>query len=448
MSSLNDIVQVVISRETTAVARASFGTPGIIAEFDEDYTTVTFDRYRSYASISEMSDDGWTTGDPVYDAAVVLFSQNPTVNSVTVGRKDSADANWGDALTEIQAATEDWYCFMIIANQTSKATFDIDFVTGNSIVFTINGIAVTAIPFNTSNSQTYDDIKTQIEADIADSIVTVNATAKTVLVEIFGQSGVTIMSVVVTGGVSQPVGIITYEQDEDYEAVRTWAETQKKIFFLCSSDVEIYNSGSTTDIAYTTKNGAYDRTVVLFHTNSQGDSSPAYFEAGWIGETLPYDAGSQTWSFKTISGVSTYALTSGQRSAILAKNANIYTTIAKVNNITRQGKVGSGEYIDIIRGIDWLESRLQEEVFSNLINKRKIPFTDEGITLIAGVIQGVLNEAARQGLLVVDSIEITVPLASAVSSADKIARNLPDINFTAVLQGAIHNVEINGTVTV
>jgi hypothetical protein len=446
MSRLNDIVQVIISRETQAVTQTGFGIPAIISEFLTSKTITTFVRHRYYGSLTEMTDDGWSSSDPEYEAASLIFSQNPKVSQIMIGRKDASDSTWADALTAIQIASSDWYTFMIIASSVATYTFDIDFVTGNNIDFTINGTAVTTVPFNTDNTTTYADIKTQIEADIANSSVTVNATAKTVLVEIL-DGGVTSASVVVTGGASQAVGTVTYQDEDDFKAAAAWAETQTKIFFYASSSAAIYDSGSTTDIAYYMKNLAYDRTVSIYHDAAQGDASPSWIEAAWPGESLPYDPGSQTWAFKTLSGVAAYGLTSGERTAILDKNCNIYTETGGVN-ITENGKVASGEYIDIMRGIDWLTSRLQTEVFTNFVNSRKVPFTDEGITAIAGIVQGVLEEGASVGLLISESIEITAPKRADISSANLLARNLPDVEFTATLQGAIHNVEISGVVTV
>lgn len=443
--ALSDIVQVNITRETQAVTRAGFGTYGIIAEFATDKTTVTFDRYRIYGSLSEMTDDGWAVGDEVYDMAVLMFSQNPKLSQVLVGRKDAADASWLAALTAVQEESADWYCFSIIATKAATATFDTDFVTSNSIVFTINGVAVTAVPFTTDNAGTYAAIKTQIEADITDSEVTIDAMAKTVIVEIFGDQ-VETMSVVVTGGTTQPVGTVTYINEDDYKAAAAWAETQKKIFFYASSSAAIYNPSSETDIAYYMKNLAYARTVSIYHTSAQGDSAPSYIEAAWPGECLPYDVGEQTWAYKTLAGVATYHLTSGKRTAILAKNCNIYTTVAGVN-ITEQGKVAEGEYIDIIRGVDALEAALQENVYALLINNRKIPFTDEGIAVIEGTVKQTLYDFADAGFLIKESIVLTVPKYADISSADKIARTLDDIEWEANPQGAIHVVKITGRIT-
>ncbi len=445
MSRLSDIVQVTITRETQAVTQAGFGTPAIISEFLTSKTSPAFDRHRYYASLTEMTDNGWSSSDPEYTAASIIFSQNPKVDRVMIGRKDVADASWSDALSAIQIDQEDWYVFLIIASSVSTVTFDIDFVVSNSIVFTINGTAVTAVPFNTTNAQTYADIKTQIEADIANSSVTVDDVARTVVIEVLG--GVSSASVVVTGGATQPTGSVTYVNEDDFKAAAAWAETQRKIYFYASSSSGILNAGSTTDIAYVMKNFAYDRTVSIYHTDAQGDAEPSWIEGGFPGEALPYDPGSQTWAYKTIAGVPAYTLTSGERTAVLDKNCNIYTPTGGVN-VTEQGKVASGEYIDIIRGIDWLESRLQTEVFTNLVNARKVPYTDEGVTVIVGTVQSVLEEAARKDLLILSSIVVTAPLVKDISTTDKINRHLPDIEFEALLAGAIHTVKITGTVSV
>ena len=61
-------------------------------------------------------------------------------------------------------------------------------------------------------------------------------------------------------------------------------------------------------------------------------------------------------------------------------------------------------------------------------------------------IEGRLELAVTQGIL--SEYEVTVPLVADIDPADKAVRNLPDVNFTGVLAGAIHTVEIAGTISV
>ena len=129
------------------------------------------------------------------------------------------------------------------------------------------------------------------------------------------------------------------------------------------------------------------------------------------------------------------------------KNCNYYSEVGGVN-ITQEGKVASGEWIDIIIGTDWIEARLRENVFSALVNNRKSPYDDTGITLIEGLVKGVLNQAADAGILQKDSIVVSVPRYADIPQADKLARKLPNVKFSALYQGAIHRTTINGTISV
>lgn len=445
MSQLNNIVQVTISRETIQITRANFGTPAIISEFAATKTTTTFDRYRDYANLTEMTDDGWLTTDKEYIRASKIFSQDPRPDKVMVGRKkpdSEAVETWTAALTAIQTQNTDWYAFTIDSTQSATTTFDADFITGNLIDFTINGTAVTQVPFNSTNAQTYTDIETQIETDITNSIVTVDAVLRTVKVEIEG-GDVNTQSVVVTGGASQATGTTAFLTEDDIKEAAAWAETQKKIYFVTSNDADIPTS-STSDLFSDLEAFNYDRTAMQYHPDLT--TSDQFFSEGWLGVMLPKDPGSATWKFKNISGITSYNLTSSERGFVLGKNGNIYTETAGVD-ITEEGVVASGEYIDIIRGIDWLEAIIAENIYSTLVNVDKIPFTNEGIASIEGLLRESLDEAVRAGLIADDYVT-TVPKVADISTANKLARTLPDVEFTATLQGAIHKVEIQGTVSV
>ena len=112
------------------------------------------------------------------------------------------------------------------------------------------------------------------------------------------------------------------------------------------------------------------------------------------------------------------------------------------------GNVASGEWIDVMRGVDWIEATLQETIYSRLVNADKIPYTDAGVAIIKGDVQKVLTDAAGQGIITEESIVITVPKVSDISTTDRANRVLPDVEFSATLQGAIHKVEIAGVVAV
>jgi hypothetical protein len=154
--------------------------------------------------------------------------------------------------------------------------------------------------------------------------------------------------------------------------------------------------------------------------------------------------GSATWKFKELKSIPTYELTQGQITNIEKKNATWYMTSADVP-MTSNGQVASGEYIDVIHGLDWLQARIQNLVFTGLINVDKVPFTDEGIQMVISPLKTALEEGKKHGILA--SYEIEYPAVADVSITDKGKRFLPDVKFTGVLAGAIHGTKINGVVT-
>lgn len=450
MAKISDIVKVTISKQTAQITTAGFGTPAIIGEFPANKTSPNFDRHAYYATTEEMVDAGWITTDEMYLRVQKLFSQEPRPDRVMVGRKkpeSEAVETWTEALTAISDASLDWYMFTLIPTQSAKVVFDIDFVASNSIVFTINGVSVTAVPFNSDQATTMADIITQIETDIVGSSVILDPTDltdRTLIIEI-ESSSVSTASVIVTGGVSQPVGTVTLITEDDVEEIAGWTQTQKKIFFHTSDDPDIITS-SSADIGSILKLGAYSRSAINYHPQLSSDQ---YFSEAYAGRGLPFDPGSSTWNGKTLSAINTYNLSSGERTFALDKNVNIYTLIAGLG-YTEEGKTASGEWIDIMRGIDWLEARLGEKVFSELAKASnsgsKIPYTDGGVQIIVGFVKEILELAVRNGVLA--SYEVTFPKVSEVPEAEKLARNLPDIKFTGILAGAIHTVEIDGLVSV
>jgi hypothetical protein len=220
-------------------------------------------------------------------------------------------------------------------------------------------------------------------------------------------------------------------------------ESNKRLCILASDDSNIPDS--TGDIAEYVSTQNYERTAVIYHPDADLTASDPYPDAAWMGKVFPYDPGASNWAFKTLAGVASYTLTGAQISTIEGKNGNYYTEVAGID-ITQFGTVGSGEYLDIIRGLDWLTARIQQLVYTALVNNQKIAFTDNGIGVITSQLRAALGEAV-DNLLINDTFEVSAPLASEVSATDKGNRLLPDVTFIATLQGAINKVEIRGTVS-
>lgn len=251
----------------------------------------------------------------------------------------------------------------------------------------------------------------------------------------------------------------------DQIEVAGWVESlggqNRKIFFLSSSESAIVDStfgADSTSIAYELQQGTPSpRSNLLYSANANSQ----YPECAMAGVCLREVVGSYTQMFKKLLGVTADTMTDTQEVNALAKNCNIYSTVGG-SSIVREGRTSdgaqkSGEYLDTIIGIDWTHARITESILAYLLSQKKVPFTDSGITGIQSKIEEVLSRGIANGLFSPKSFDedgvqtggyvVNVPLAANVSTADKAARKLTGVTFTAWLAGAIHAVTINGVVT-
>lgn len=235
-------------------------------------------------------------------------------------------------------------------------------------------------------------------------------------------------------------------------------ESRRKMFLIASNDINTLTLGSTSTFSYYLKNANYSRSAVIYH-----DNSALYPDMSWLGQQLPKDLGSTNWSFKELAGIaeganvdiSAVALTESQKDAALDVNCNVYTTIIG-STFTYLGTMGGGknadkegEFIDIIRNIDFLQARVEEGLMSLLLERDIVPFTNAGISMVDNRLRSMLDQyGVKQGILVAGSVVTSFPKRSEVSASDRDDRLLPDGTFTAELQGGVNKVVVRGTVYV
>ena len=232
---------------------------------------------------------------------------------------------------------------------------------------------------------------------------------------------------------------------DQFVEIAAFVETETKLFFVASDDLDTINqslSADTTSIGALLKATTRTKSIVMFH-----DKLDQFPELSWAGKQLPKDPGSTNWAFQVLSGVTPVTLNDTQAKNARDKNVNTFTQ-TNAQNITWEGTVASGEFIDVIRGVAFIKVRLTEDLFGELVSAEKIPFTDKGIAVIESIVRARLNQAIDQQILAATPAPIvTVPLAADVLPADKAARRLLDVNFVATLSGAINFVQVRGTVS-
>jgi len=484
MAKISDIVNVTITRETRFPTVVGFGRGAVIAEFLVTKTVNTLlgdGRYQLYSDLDGMLADGWLTTDEVYQAALEYFSQSPNPGTFMIGRKDAAE-NWIEALTAIQHVFEDWYGFTIVETTLTEVSEVSAWAESQLKIFGYTSSLAAIVDGPTD--ATAGSMTTGITGTLA-AFQAVSDGEFSIDVDGAGSVDITVLdfsSIITKAGIAEvlnanvafaAIALASYDtvsQRITITSLSTGASSMVSALAVpgvpVGTDISIatYLNGLTgtviivdglaasTDFASVLKDLGYDRTVVNYHTEGQDKAAIAVADIMWMwmammGEAFPYDPGSQTWAFKELAGISTVVLTTGQEANAKSKNVNIYQLIAG-QNIVLDGRVIGGEYIDIIRGTDWLTSELQTAVYSQLLNNRKVPHTDPGITLVENAVRGVLRTAANRGLLDPESIVVTVPKVSDTLAANRAARALRDVQFTARYQGAIQKVLINGTISV
>lgn len=435
---LSDIVDVQITTESSKVTQKGFGVILI-----PTYHTVFTERARRYSSLAGMVADGFTSSSLAYLVAAQVFSQNPRPKEVVVGRLANAPTQRYAITPVAQNST----AYGLKAGGTAASfTSDASATVAEIIAGLKTAIDALTLGLTTSDQTTY------LRA-------VVNTPGAFIPIETLNPNLVKVAQDNADPGIATDLDNIQNETDDWYAivnpyasramvlAVAAWAESHEKLYLATLSETTVetggYDVSGAADTGSELKRLAYARSPWIYHRD------PASFAgAAWGGRLLPYTPGSETWAMKTLAGVASVPHTDSQVANIFAKNGNAYTTIAGVN-IVRKGTVPAGEFVDVIRGRDWLIARLQERIFSVLANATKIPYTDEGIAVIEAEVRAQLQEGVDAGFLAANPEPVvTVPKASEVSSVDKGNRLLPDVTFEATLAGAIHQLTISGTIAV
>lgn len=232
-------------------------------------------------------------------------------------------------------------------------------------------------------------------------------------------------------------------------AAQAHVEATKRVALYQTIDTTtVGDSNVTTDVGSTLKDSLYRQCAVIA---GLGDD---FRTSAILGLILPLPVGSWSLAWKGLPGIVVDKMLSGIASTIEGKNVSTYRKIGSGPAVW-EGKVPDGNFLDTIMGQLHLESDLKIAVYGEEVTRKKIPFTDAGIAILANRCTAVLHDYTAQGpddlklLAASPAPTVTPPKAADISSANKAARLLdPGIKFTATLAGAIHRAKIEGTIGV
>lgn len=447
-TALDQIVDIVITQQTAAVPQAGFGVPLIVGP--KGFTNSDVLRY--YTSAKAMLADGFTTSDAEYKYAVEAFEQALSPTQVGIGKRTTA-------VTQVDTITP------TAVNLTLyKVTLDgVDYSYTSDASATVSEIVAGLLALVNADSAAPAAATGTVTLILTGKTAgqgfttSINANPDMALVHTTPNNGIVDDLVAI---LNAPNGDLWYglalcsNVVGDILQAAAFIETLKKIYVAASGDSAI-DSGSTSDVASVLKGKGYKRTALFFSPGSYNLG----VDAAWLGGQLPQTPGASTWMFKSLVGITPDSYTSNQRTTLIGvpgvstgKGVNIYETVGGVA-ITENGWMVGGQYIDITVGIDWLQSTMQNNIYSLLVNNPKIPYTDKGISVIENAVRQTLKQGSDDGgtgLLDHTSIQVTTEAVADIPTSDRAARILPAgaVTFSARLTGAFQNIVINGTVTV
>lgn len=429
MAELDQIVQIQLQRQSTAVATASFQIAAILAPF-----TNFMERSRVYTDIDAISDE-FSSDSDVYRIASKLFGQNgvgATPQAVVVGRRQ---------IEQVQ----------IIPNVSNNTVYTL----------TLNGVAYT---YTSDSSATALEITAGLDAAIgivpgidataASGVLTIGVTTPGTAWSVTTSANMVIDNEVISETWTASLEKLIDSDDSWYalvipshdaaivEQISDAVNARRKIFGTSTQDIAVTQSGSTTDIAAKLSAKSAGRTLGIYLPTADTD----YPEAAWIGAQLSYTPGSNDWDFKQLNGVTVSKISDNVRAVLRTKDTNMYTTIAGVN-VMQDGNMFDGKPIDEQVLIDWLYARLQEQVYFRLINTLKVPMTNAGLAIIENEIRSVLSQAEANGGID-RGWQVTTPDVLDIPANLRAQRIAGVFKFTARLAGSIRVTQIEGVLTV
>ena len=421
MSDLDDVVQVVITDQTTAIATASFAIPLMLATF-----TNFAERARTYLSITEVGGDFPTTSN-VYKMASQLFGQSSVIGatppSIVVGRR------------QVDTVT---YTPTVADNTLYSVT-----VNGTPYTFT-SGVGATATT-----------IVTGLKAAIGTPTgITVSGTTTLILGPTVSGTAWSVVASSNLVGVNTatetwPAALVAVDAENDVwyaltaetqvaaeqEALSDTIQAMDKIYGLSSADAVAPTTG-VTDVGYKLNAKNAGRTFGVYSTTAATE----FPEAAWMGSQLAVTPGSNDWDFKRANGVTRSILSSTQIVNLRNKSWNFFRRKGGVD-VFQDGNMFDGKPIDVQISKDWLKARLQEGIYFRIINSLKIPMTDPGLLIVENEIRSVLTLAESNGMIDSGWTVQTPPVLS-IPATLRAQRAAGVFVIRARLAGAIRSVSI------
>lgn len=236
--------------------------------------------------------------------------------------------------------------------------------------------------------------------------------------------------------------VVSSDGDDTAKAISDYIEADgTKMYFTSVADKAALATAAFAE---------NDRTVILVHDDE--DDTITHPEAALVGATAGKKAGSFTYMHKTLKGLTPKVLSAAEIAAIHELNAIAYV-LASGDGVTSEGICASGEYADITDSKDFVIQNMEHRIEKLLHSIDKIPYDNTGIAMLENVCFDVLQDAANNGIIAVTDdgvpdFSVSFKTRNQTKGSDRVARRYIEGSFRFALLGAIHSVEITGTIEV
>lgn len=252
-------------------------------------------------------------------------------------------------------------------------------------------------------------------------------------------------------------GIVLDKEFDDTQAaydVAVWAQARTKKFFNTTNDPVCLTNANTGTIAGQMEAASLGNTLSTY-----APTAGSYAGASVAGRafTVNFEGTNTTITlmYKKLPTIPVARITSGQNANLNNINCNVFLDVGG-NSFFAESKMGDGSWFDTKHGLDWLQNRIETDVFNLMYRSNtKVPYTDTGVTMIIQKVEKGLRQGVTNGLIAPgyttdgEYLELGyridyIPVGD-VSAADKGNRIYKGISFIAVGAGAIHKVTITGS---
>lgn len=472
------VVNVAVEMSPTAAALRNFGSCLILGDSD---IIDTDERIRLYSSISDIATD-FGISSREYLAAQAFFSQSPQPTQVYIGRwAKSATAGRLRGRT-LSSAEQDISLFTAITTGTLSLTIDGASKSMASIDLSaetnLNGVASQiSSALGVSGSCAWTGERFVITSATTGTSSTVATTDTGTLSSLMGFAGsaTSVAGVAAESLASAITALLDYNtwymvcvapdasDDSIVEAAGLIeaASPSRMIGFTTHNSTEIDSTASST-LGSRLKGLGYNRTILVYSSDSPVAAASVFGRMA----TINFEGSNTTLTlkFKQLPGVTAENLRSSQAEALKSHNVNAFCAYQNDTSILQEGITSGGWFIDETHGLDWLQNRVETDLWNLLYTSKKVGQDESGATAIVSCVNKSLEQGVTNGLIApgvwngdaFGALESGDTLSTGYyvyiqpfdeqSQSDREARKAPPIQIAVKLKGAVHFINVTITV--